>query len=91
METTHFKKGLPLAREIIAHVRPGSKDNLLKFYEFVRFLINVEDEFAALNEYVSTNWTHWTGLASHWKPFSSECSACNSKLENVTDMKNISM
>ena len=91
METTHFKKGLPLAREIIAHIRPGSKDNLLKFDEFVRFLINIEDEFAALNEYVSTNWTHWTGLESHWKPFSSECSACNAELENITDMTDISM
>jgi len=79
-----------LAREIIAHIRPGSKDKLLKFDEFVRFLINVEDEFAALNEYVSTNWTHWTGLESHWKPFSSECSACHFLPHLILEVDNLS-
>ena len=76
-----------LARMIIAQIRPGSNDNLLKFSEFVRFLINVGDEFAALKKHVSK---HWSGLASHWQPFSLECSACHLLPHIVLELDNLS-
>ena len=63
-----------LAQKIIATTRPGSNDSLLQFPEFVRFLTNSEANFTALNNFVNT---HWSGLASHWQPFSSNCSPCD--------------
>ena len=63
-----------LAQKIMfVHKRPDSNDTLLQFPEFVRFLINSGNEFTALQKHVTEN---WSGLASHWKPFSSQCSPC---------------
>ena len=63
-----------LAQKIIAKTRPGSNESLLQFPEFVRFITNSEANFTALNNFVNT---HWSGLASHWQPFSSNCSPCD--------------
>ena len=64
-----------LAKKImIEHIRPsGRNDTMLQFPEFVRFLINSGNEFTALQKHVNEN---WSGLASHWQPFSSQCSPC---------------
>ena len=50
-----------LAQKIIKQTQPGSNETLLRFPDFVRFLINSGNEFKELKAQVKE---HWSGLAS---------------------------
>ena len=76
-----------LAEKIIRQTRPGSKDTLLRFPDFVRFLVDDGNEFAALKKQVSS---HWPGLASHWQPFSHHCSPCHLLPNVVLELETLS-
>ena len=76
-----------LAQMIIKQTQPDSNDTLLHFPDFVRFLINRGNEFATLKKQVTF---HWSGLASHWQPFSSHCSPCDLLPHIVLELENLS-
>ena len=76
-----------LAQNIIRQTQPGSNDTLLRFPDFVRFLIDSRNEFAALKKKVTS---HWSGLASHWQPFSYHCSPCDLLPNIILELENLS-
>ena len=76
-----------LAQKIINHTQPGS-NTLLRFPDFVRFLINRGNEFKELKKEVKEE--HWSSLASHWQPFSSNCDPCKLLPHIVLELENLS-
>ena len=76
-----------LAQKIIKQTQPDSNDTLLHFPDFVRFLINRGNEFTTLKKQVTSD---WSGLASHWQPFSSHCSPCHLLPHIVLELENLS-
>ena len=62
-----------LAERIIQQLRPSSPDPLLSFQEFIRYLLDLDQEFTSLHSEVARR---WGGLATHWQPYSAYCSTC---------------
>ena len=77
-----------LAQKIINHTQPGSNNTLLRFPDFVRFLINRGNEFKELKKEVKEE--QWSSLASHWQPFSSNCDPCKLLPHIVLELENLS-
>ena len=74
-------------QKIIKRTQPGSNETLLRFPDFVGFLINRGNEFKALKKQVNE---HWSGLASHWQPFSSQCNPCALLPHIILELENLS-
>ena len=62
-------------------------NTLLQFGEFVRFLIDRGNKFTSLKRQVNRD---WSGLASHWQPFSSHCSPCTLLPHIILELEKLS-